>query len=59
MVQNNNCLNKNKDWNIGAFINIGFMKGLEIIDIVHDTYILKNKFNQKYQFIPYKGIHSI
>lgn len=64
MIQNNKWNNKNKDWSIGAIVNIGFIKGLEIIkctavkDGMPDIYTLK-RGSVMYEFVPHNGLSRI
>lgn len=59
--------NRNQSWNIGDKVNIGFMKGLIIInveltpgDYKPDAYILQNSNNANlYRFVPHNGIERI
>lgn len=65
MIKNNNSLNKNKNWEIGAKVNIGFMKNLEVIavraekDFMPDIYTLVSEKGKKYEFIPHNGLYAI
>jgi len=65
MISQNNCLNKNKDWNIGSIVNIGFMRGLKIIainsekDRLPDIYTLESANGKRYEFIPHNGLFAI
>lgn len=64
-VKQNSLINKNKNWEIGATVNIGFMKNLKVIaiqaikDFMPDIYILESTTGQRYEFIPHNGIHKI
>lgn len=56
---------KNKSWEIGAKVNIGFMKDLEVvavrseIDDLPDIYTLVSTKGKKYEFIPHNGLYAI
>lgn len=56
---------KNKSWEIGQLVNIGFMKNLKIISIkaikdsMPDIYTLQSTSGKKYEFIPHNGLYSI
>jgi hypothetical protein len=64
-IKQNSCINKNKNWEIGALVNIGFMKNLEVIaikaikDFMPDIYTLKSSTGKMYEFIPHNGLHAI
>ena len=64
-IRNNNSLNKNKKWDIGEKVNIGFMKDLEIVairaekDFLPDIYELVAPNGKKYEFIPHNGLYAI
>lgn len=64
-IRNNNSLNKNKNWEIGAKVNIGFMKNLEVVnvraekDFMPDIYELVAPNGKKYEFIPHNGLYAI
>lgn len=65
MIRQNNSLNKNKNWEIGAKVNIGFMKNLEVVavraekDFMPDIYTLISETGKKYEFIPHNGLYAI
>ena len=65
MIRNNSSINKNKNWEIGAKVNIGFMRDLEVTavraekDGLPDIYTLKSYTGQQYEFIPHNGLHKI
>ncbi len=56
---------KNKSWEIGAKVNVGFMKNLEVIsaraekDGMPDIYTLVSETGKKYEFIPHNGLYAI
>lgn len=56
---------KNVSWEIGAIVNIGFMKGLEVVSVraefdgLPDIYTLKGKNGAIYEFIPHNGLSRI
>lgn len=56
---------KNKSWEIGAKVNVGFMKNLEVVsaravkDGMPDIYTLISETGKKYEFIPHNGLHAI
>lgn len=56
---------KNKSWEIGQEVNIGFMRALKIVDVraefdgLPDIYTLESKTGKKYEFIPHNGLHAI
>lgn len=64
-INNYSLINKNKNWDCGNFVNIGFMKNLKIIAIeavvdgLPDIYTLQAKNGNKYEFIPHNGIRKI
>lgn len=64
-IKQNAYSNKNKNWEIGAKVNIGFMKGLEVIgvraeyDFMPDIYTLIAPNGKKYEFIPHNGLRAI
>lgn len=65
MIKNDNNLNKNKNWEIGARVNVGFMKNLLVVDIraeydyMPDIYTLVAPSGKKYEFIPHNGLYAI
>lgn len=65
MITNNNRHNQNKNWDVGASVNIGFMKNLTVVavrsekDGMPDIYTLQNSKGVRYEFIPHYGIHKI
>lgn len=56
---------KNTSWDIGSIVNIGFVKGLKVIEIrseydyLPDIYVLENAGGKRYEFIPHNGLHAI
>lgn len=64
-IKNNSLINKNKNWNIGEKVNIGFMKGLEVIGVraekdgLPDIYTLQSEKGKQYEFIPHNGLYAI
>lgn len=56
---------KNKSWNIGEKVNIGFMKGLEVVKIEAikdgkpDVYTVKSEKGILYEFTPHNGLSRI
>lgn len=56
---------KNAKWEIGSKVDIGFMKGLEVVavkavkDFMPDIYTLKSAKGKVYEFIPHNGIYAI
>lgn len=65
MIKNDSFRNKNKNWEIGAEVSIGFMKGLKVVavraeyDGLPDIYTLESKTGKKYEFIPHNGLYAI
>lgn len=65
MIKQNNFFNKNKSWNIGDKVNIGFMKNLEVVSVkaikdgLPDIYTLKSEKGLRYEFIPHNGLTRI
>lgn len=58
--------NSNQKWEIGQKVNVGFMKGLEVIekvatpgDYMPDAYILSNAKGVRYEFVPHNGLRRI
>jgi len=57
-------ITKNKGWNVGDVVNVGFLKGLEVVKIeaikdgLPDVYTLK-RGNAVYEFIPHNGLTRI
>lgn len=56
-------MHKNRSWEVGDTVNIGFMKGLTILekvptpgDYAADAYILISKTGVKYRFVPHQGL---
>lgn len=65
MIKQNSVINKNKNWEIGAFVNIGFMKNLKVLsvraekDYMPDIYTLESTTGKKYEFIPHNGLFAL
>lgn len=65
MIKNNHYANVNKNWEIGAVVNIGFMKNLrvykvsQIKDGMPDIYTLISPKGKFYEFIPHNGLYAI
>lgn len=61
----NSSRSKNKNWEIGSIVNIGFMKGLKVIsvkavkDFLPDIYVLQSENSKQYEFIPHNGLYAI
>ena len=53
-----------QEWNVGSKVNVGFLKGLEVIawrdvfDGMPDIYLLKRN-NSYYEFIPHNGLRKL
>lgn len=48
---------RKQDWTIGEVVNVGFIKGLEVIKKVGATYVLwQPQTNRFYSFRPHVGI---
>ena len=46
-------------WNEGDTVNVGFLKGLEVVEKIGSDYRLWNPANgKKYTFTPHQGIFS-
>lgn len=64
-IKNDSSVNKNKKWDMGAKVNIGFMKNLEVVgvraeyDMLPDIYELIAPNGKKYEFIPHNGLYAI
>lgn len=58
----NTIYSKNKVWEVGSKVNIGFMKGLEVIKVetikdgLPDVYTLRSEKGIIYEFIPHNGL---
>ena len=56
---------KNAAWEIGAKVNVGFTKNLEVVavraeyDGMPDIYTLVSATGKKYEFIPHNGVYAI
>lgn len=54
-----------QNWTVGEKVNIGFMKGLEVVsaraefDGLPDIYTLVSSTGKKYEFIPHNGLYAI
>ena len=52
-------------WEIGQSVNVGFLKGLKVIQAVTvidglpDIYTLEAASGARYEFIPHNGLHRI
>lgn len=57
--------NSRQNWKIGELVNIGFMKGLEVIGVravkdgMPDIYTLESSSGKRYEFIPHNGLYAI
>ena len=57
-------LSKNTNWEIGAIVNIGFLKGFIVkavraeYDFLPDIYTLERN-GKTYEFIPHNGLRAI
>lgn len=64
-IKNNSFINKNKNWEIGSIVNIGFMKNLKVVGVraeydgMPDIYELVATSGKKYEFIPHNGLYAI
>lgn len=64
-IRQNDFFNKNKDWTIGALVNVGFLKGLKVLKVeaikdgMPDVYTLEGKSGAVYEFIPHNGLTRI
>lgn len=64
-IKNNSIINKNKDWEIGAKVSIGFMRDLTVVGVraeydgMPDIYELVSAKGKKYEFIPHNGLHAV
>lgn len=65
MIKNNSFRLKNKNWEIGALVNIGFVRNLKVIkieaikDYLPDIYTLEAPTGKRYEFIPHNGLRAI
>lgn len=65
MIRQNNSLNKNKDWSIGATVKVGFLTlKVKVVNAVKDgmpdIYTLESLCgNRLYEFIPHNGLHRV
>lgn len=56
---------RNKDWEIGSVVSVGFMKGLVVesvraeYDSMPDIYTLMAPSGKRYEFIPHNGLSAI
>lgn len=56
---------KNKNWEIGSYVNIGFMKNLYVESVraekdgMPDIYTLESEKGKRYEFIPHNGLYAI
>lgn len=56
---------KNKSWNVGELVNVGFMKGLKVLSVAQikdgkpDIYTLESAKGIKYEFTPHNGLSRI
>jgi len=56
---------KSQNWAIGQKVNVGFLKGLEVIkfeavkDGLPDIYTLRSEKGAIYEFIPHNGLKRI
>ena len=54
-----------QDWSIGALVNVGFMKNLEVLKIeaikdgLPDIYTLRSAKGVLYEYIPHNGLFRI
>jgi hypothetical protein len=61
----NTFRSKNKSWNVGDVVNVGFIKGLKVLkveavkDFMPDIYTLQGKNGALYEFIPHNGLTRI
>lgn len=64
-IKNDSSINKNKNWEIGALVNIGFMKNLIVTGIraekdgLPDIYEIVSPSGKKYEFIPHNGLYAV
>lgn len=50
---------KQQEWNPGDVVNVGFVKGLEVVEKVDGDYRLWNPANgKKYVFTPHMGLST-
>ncbi len=65
MIQNNNSVNKNKDWAVGSIVHVGFMRNLTVESVeavkdgMPDIYHLVSVKGKKYNFIPHNGLYAV
>lgn len=46
-----------QDWSVGSMVNIGFVKGLEVISKIEGTYSLRQvSTGRAYEFTPHAGL---
>lgn len=56
---------KNKSWNVGDIVDVGFLKGLRVLKVeavkdgLPDIYTLQGKNGALYEFIPHNGLTRI
>lgn len=65
MVNTNKFSCKNKSWEVGEKVNVGFMKNLVVESVkavkdgMPDIYTLVSEKGRKYEFIPHNGLYAI
>lgn len=65
MIKSNSIINKNKNWEVGSLVNIGFMKNLKVTGVraeydgLPDIYSIESTTGKKYEFIPHNGLYAI
>ena len=57
--------NTRQDWQIGALVNVGFVRNLKVIKVdaifdgLPDIYTLESANGTRYEFTPHNGIERI
>lgn len=57
--------NSKQNWSIGSRVNVGFMRGLEVLEVravvdgLPDIYILRAANGKMYKFIPHNGLEAM
>lgn len=57
--------NKNSSWEIGAKVNVGFVRDLEVVSVraeydgMPDIYTLRSPSGTVYEFIPHNGLTRV
>jgi hypothetical protein len=61
----NTSRSKNKSWNVGDAVDVGFLRGLKVLKVeavkdgLPDIYTLQGKNGALYEFIPHNGLTRV